>query len=65
MGRKDQEDTAGRRYCVSKDPEVGASGLMRSQLLSGWDPYIIGLWLRPVFFFSSQNDTNPQSQSPD
>lgn len=65
MGRKDQEDTAGRRYSVSKDPELGASGLMRSLLLSGWDPYVIGLWLKSVFFFSSQNITSSQIQSPD
>lgn len=25
MGRKDQEDTASRRSCVSKNPEVGTS----------------------------------------
>ena len=46
MGKNGQEDTAGRRYSGSRDPEVGASGLMRSLLLSGWDPYIIGLWLK-------------------
>lgn len=65
MGKKDQEDTAGRRYSGSRDPEVGASGLMISLLLSGWDPYIIGLWLKSVFFFSSQNITSSQIQSPD
>ena len=65
MGRKDQEDTAGRRYSVNKDPEVGASGLMRSLLLSGWDPYVIGLWLKSVLFFSYQNITSSQIQSTD
>lgn len=65
MGKNGQEDTAGRRYSGSRDPGVGASGLMRSLLLSGWDPYIIGLWLKSVFFSSSQNITNSQIQSPD
>lgn len=49
---------------MSKDPEVGASGLMRSLLLSGWDPYALTMTKICVLFLLPEHHkfSDPESR---